>query len=67
MIAKAGMAEPIVLAAAQPDPTGIAVDDTHVYWGNSLTGEIMRVAKPGAGSKITSVRDPMFVVTWVGV
>lgn len=41
-IQKDGLAEPIRIAEDQGYPTGIAADETGVYWANTRSGEIMR-------------------------
>jgi len=51
---------PTVLAMAQANPFGIAVDSTYVYWVNSGTsgtpdGAVVRCAKAGCGGKPTVV------------
>src|SRR5262249_34657623 len=54
-----GPAQPVILAAGQPEPTSIAVNSSSVYWTNQGTaiandGTVMRVPIPG-GSPIVLV------------
>ncbi|MCC6668315.1 MAG: hypothetical protein IT375_31515 [Polyangiaceae bacterium] len=41
-------ATPVVLAVSQGGPRGLAVDATHLFWTNSDTQSVMRIAKDGS-------------------
>ncbi|MDC3960260.1 hypothetical protein [Polyangium jinanense] len=42
------------LAAAQPKPYRLAVDDTHVYWTNELGGSVVRIPSGGGAIELVS-------------
>jgi hypothetical protein len=45
---------PIVVAAAQDAPYGVAVDDSHIYWTNAAAGTVMACPLGGCnGSPLT--------------
>lgn len=43
-------ASPVVLADQQAQPFSLAVDDSYVYWGDRLSGYIMRAPKAGGAA-----------------
>lgn len=57
-----GHCEPVVLASGEDQALGIAVDDTHVYWGTSTAlGTVKRIPKQGGTPEtIASGQDHPF-------
>jgi hypothetical protein len=41
-----------VLAQAQQQPRGLAVDGVHLYWTNGAGGTVMRIAKDGSDNQV---------------
>ena len=41
---------PTVLASNQAEPLGIAIDDTSVYWGDHISGYLMKVPQTGGAA-----------------
>jgi uncharacterized membrane protein YgcG len=45
----------VLLAEAQAQPRGLAVDALHIYWTNAANGTVMRIAKDGSDNKAATV------------
>ncbi len=54
---EAGACEIYLVAEGQDRPFGIAVDDSHVYWSNEATAQLMRAPKAGGPPEELAVPD----------
>ena len=47
----AGQCQPFVIAIEPGEPVGLAVDATHVYWTNAMTGDVRRAPIAGGAAQ----------------
>src|SRR5262245_4765073 len=56
-----GKCQPVVVADAQDQPSGIGVDADHVYWSNFGSLEIRRAPTKGGADERVAISDPASV------
>jgi hypothetical protein len=54
---EAGVCQPFTLVSGQPGATGIAVDDTGLYWAASGSGQVVHASADGGGATVLAT-DP---------
>lgn len=53
-----GQCQPFVVATDVEGPAAIAIDETHVYWTNKETGDVLRAPKTGGATEKLYAGEP---------